>query len=116
MFIACCSTTLTTHVHSLLLTNPDHVFGGWPYVQDTNYVNALSRDNTEANSLRRSILGAIRYGKPLVIDQLDCDLWENLARLFDRVQLNLLPEIMDRYVGWALTEWVEVNGCGYAHT
>ncbi|GFH07628.1 ANK_REP_REGION domain-containing protein [Haematococcus lacustris] len=33
---------------------------------DTNYINALSSHAIEPNRLRRSILGALRYGKPVV--------------------------------------------------
>ena len=35
---------------------------------DSNFVNALSPRDMALNTLRRSLLGAIRYGKPLVID------------------------------------------------
>ncbi|GAX77970.1 hypothetical protein CEUSTIGMA_g5412.t1 [Chlamydomonas eustigma] len=64
---------------------------------DTNYVNALSSNNLEPNRLRRSILGAVRYGKPVVLDLMDCDvLWEEMPKIFDSVQPGLLSSILDK--------------------
>ncbi len=57
---------------------------------DTNYVNALSRANMEADRLRRSVLGAIRYGKPLVLDLMDVDVWESIQFDFDMIKKGLL--------------------------
>ena len=42
---------------------------------DSNYVNACSSQNMERSRLRRSLVGAIRYGKPLVVDVMDVDMW-----------------------------------------
>ena len=66
---------------------------------DTNYVNALSRANMDAEKLRRSILGAIRYGKPLVLDLMDVDgVWESIQVDFDCIQKDLLQGLMDRSI------------------
>eukprot|EP00798_Chlamydomonas_sp_ICE-L_P018545 gene18545-25052_t len=84
--------------------------GRWPLVidtsgqtsvflryMDTNYVNALSRSDMEPNRLRRSILGGLRYGKPVVLDLMDIDsLWSELPRLFDAVQAGFLDSLMDK--------------------
>ncbi|KAG1662647.1 hypothetical protein FOA52_009632 [Chlamydomonas sp. UWO 241] len=71
---------------------------------DTNYVNALSRHNMEPNCLRRSILGGIRYGKPVVLDQMDVDLWDELPRMFDAVHPGLLDALLTKRLlkdeGW----------------
>ncbi|KXZ44826.1 hypothetical protein GPECTOR_61g779 [Gonium pectorale] len=83
--------------------------GRWPLVldssgqasvflryQDTNYVNALSSAHMAPPRLRRSLLGGLRYGKPLVLDLQDCDLWPEMPAAFDRVQPGLLAALLDR--------------------
>lgn len=65
---------------------------------DTNYVNALSRHNMETNRLRRSIVGSIRYGKPLVLDLMDVDVWESVKFDLDLVKKDLLAMLMDRSI------------------
>ncbi|GIL92240.1 hypothetical protein Vretimale_18469 [Volvox reticuliferus] len=83
--------------------------GKWPLVidtsgqasvflryQDTNYVNALNSRHMEPHMLRRSLLGSIRYGKAMVLDLQDCDLWPEMPRMFDQVQPGLLASLMDK--------------------
>lgn len=83
--------------------------GRWPLVidpsgqasvflryQDTNYVNALSSRHVAPHALRRSLLGALRYGKPLVLDLGEVDLWPEMPRIFDQIQPGLLASLQDR--------------------
>ncbi|EFJ52920.1 hypothetical protein VOLCADRAFT_115853 [Volvox carteri f. nagariensis] len=85
--------------------------GKWPLVidtsgqasvflryQDTNYVNALNSRHMEPHMLRRALLGAIRYGKAMVLDLQDCDLWPEMPRMFDQVLVHpgLLASVLDR--------------------
>ncbi|GIL92242.1 hypothetical protein Vretimale_18469 [Volvox reticuliferus] len=50
----------------------------------------------EPHMLRRSLLGSIRYGKAMVLDLQDCDLWPEMPRMFDQVQPGLLASLMDK--------------------
>ncbi|KAG2492307.1 hypothetical protein HYH03_009261 [Edaphochlamys debaryana] len=83
--------------------------GRWPLVidssgqasvflryQDINYVNALNSRHMEPGMLRRALLGGLRYGKPLVLDLQDCDLWSEMPRMFDQVHKGLLASLLDR--------------------
>ncbi|KAL6763750.1 hypothetical protein V8C86DRAFT_2489622 [Haematococcus lacustris] len=63
---------------------------------DTNYINALSSHAIEPNRLRRSILGALRYGKPVVLDLMEVALWPEMPAVFDRVQPGLMAAIMSK--------------------
>ncbi|KAK3259728.1 hypothetical protein CYMTET_31288 [Cymbomonas tetramitiformis] len=63
---------------------------------DTNYVNACSSTNMEPNKLRRSLLGGIRYGKPMVLDLMDVDLMDEIERAFDVIEFGLFDEIMSK--------------------
>jgi hypothetical protein len=57
------------------------------------------------DKLRRSVLGALRYGKPLVLDLMDCaGLWGEMDGAFGAVQPGLLQAIMDRW-GCLLLCW-----------
>ena len=50
----------------------------------------------DANKIRRNILGAIRYGKPLVLDLLEVDMWDEVERDFDLIQRGLLSRLIDK--------------------
>ena len=63
---------------------------------DSNYVNTLSKASMDANKLRRNIPGAIRYGKPLVLDLLEVDMWGEVERDFELLQKGLLSHLMDK--------------------
>jgi hypothetical protein len=52
---------------------------------DTNYVNTLSSLDTSPGRLRKSLIGALRYGKPLVFDVMDVDMWDRLAEVCNAV-------------------------------
>lgn len=60
---------------------------------DSNYLSALSPRDMEPRRVRRALLGALRYGKPLVVDLADADLWPALEEVFDRVRRGLLATI-----------------------
>ena len=62
---------------------------------DTNYVNACSRKDIEPNRLRRSLLGAIRYGKPCIIDTMGVDLWDEICNALEGVQPNLVKQVLN---------------------
>ncbi len=65
--------------------------------QDTNYVCALSPRDMESDRLRRSLLGAIRYGKPLVLDLMDvAQLWRELAPAFDKLLPGLFAALLNK--------------------
>lgn len=57
---------------------------------DSNYLSALSPRDMEPQRLRRALLGALRYGKPLVVDLEAADLWPALDGMFARVRPGLL--------------------------
>ena len=50
----------------------------------------------ERNRLRRSLLGAIRYGKPLVVDVMDVDMWDEVESHFDAIEPDLWRRVMDK--------------------
>ncbi|XP_065843329.1 IQ motif and ankyrin repeat domain-containing protein 1-like isoform X2 [Oscarella lobularis] len=74
--------------------------------RDTNYLDALHPRDMDPETIRMNVLGAIRYGKFVVLDLRDVDIWHVVTQKFDVVQKDLLKSIMtkeimkeDKYLG-----------------
>ncbi|XP_035695684.1 putative IQ motif and ankyrin repeat domain-containing protein [Branchiostoma floridae] len=83
--------------------------GKWPLVidesdrvstflryQDTNYLNAKNPGDMEPERIRMAIIGAIRFGKPVVLDMMDTHMFHAAADKFDVVQKGLLESVMTK--------------------
>jgi len=57
----------------------------------------MPRD-VETNSLRMSLLGAIRYGKPFVLDMLEVDMFQTVADRMEEITAGLMASIMDKSI------------------
>ncbi|XP_061168041.1 IQ motif and ankyrin repeat domain-containing protein 1-like [Saccostrea echinata] len=66
--------------------------------RDTNYLNTLNTKEMEPNKVRLSLLGAIRFGKPLVIDMMEVDMFHAVSDRFDEIQKGLMDKIMDKSI------------------
>ncbi|XP_076463070.1 IQ motif and ankyrin repeat domain-containing protein 1-like [Babylonia areolata] len=63
--------------------------------RDTNYINAIRPSDMEDQRARMAILGALRFGKPLVLDMMEVDMFQTISDCFDHIMPGLLPAIMD---------------------
>eukprot|EP01062_Namystynia_karyoxenos_P063823 TRINITY_DN5660_c3_g1_i1.p1 TRINITY_DN5660_c3_g1~~TRINITY_DN5660_c3_g1_i1.p1 ORF type:complete len:553 (+),score=243.14 TRINITY_DN5660_c3_g1_i1:116-1774(+) len=85
--------------------------GKWPFVidysgqariflqyRDTNYVNAINGHHMEPEMLRKALLGAIRYGKPMVVDLMDVDILDRVKEQFNKVEAGLWEKILTRQI------------------
>ncbi|XP_048763546.2 IQ motif and ankyrin repeat domain-containing protein 1-like isoform X2 [Ostrea edulis] len=66
--------------------------------RDTNYLNSLNPKEMEANKIRLSLLGAIRFGKPLVLDMMEVDMFHTVSDRFDEIDKGLMDKIMDKSI------------------
>lgn len=66
--------------------------------RDTNYLNALSSQQMEPQRIRLAVLGSLRYGKPLVLDMMEVDMFDACTTRFDEVQKGLMDAIMDKTI------------------
>ena len=57
--------------------------------RDTNMVNILDIEACKPQRLKESLLGAIRYGKPLIVDVGAMDLWTAMEAAFERIETGL---------------------------
>lgn len=83
--------------------------GKWPVVFDPSarartflkyrnviFVDSFSPKQMEADALRRSVLGALRYGKPLVLDLRDVPMLSMLEEKFNAILPNLFDDILSK--------------------
>lgn len=66
--------------------------------RDTNYLNTLNTKEMEPNKVRLSLLGAIRFGKPLVLDMMEVDMFHTVSDRFDEIEKGLMDQIMDKSI------------------
>eukprot|EP00118_Oscarella_pearsei_P010653 m.66547 g.66547 ORF g.66547 m.66547 type:complete len:641 (+) comp35393_c0_seq2:388-2310(+) len=106
-----------------LLIDPSKQAATFLRYRDTNYLNAFHPKDMEPESIRMSVLGAIRcttadywlkqydhfqlkgvfcgwfrYGKFAVLDLREVDMWESASQKFDAVQKDLLKSIMTKEI------------------
>ncbi|EDO28821.1 predicted protein [Nematostella vectensis] len=79
-----------------LLIDPSGQAAMFLRYRDTNYINALNPTQVEPEVIRLALLGAIRFGKPFVLDMMEVDMFDTMVMKFDDVQKGLLPSIMDK--------------------
>ncbi|KAI4565624.1 hypothetical protein MJT46_008999 [Ovis ammon polii x Ovis aries] len=64
--------------------------------QDTNYVDAVNPDHLRPERIRLALLGALRFGKPLVFDLREVDLFPAVQQQLEAVQPGLAQELLGR--------------------
>ncbi|XP_017738935.1 PREDICTED: putative IQ motif and ankyrin repeat domain-containing protein LOC642574 homolog isoform X3 [Rhinopithecus bieti] len=64
--------------------------------QDTNYVDTVNPEHLKPERLRLALLGALRYGKPLVFDLREVDLFPAVQRQLEAVQPGLARALLSR--------------------
>ncbi|XP_036837643.1 IQ motif and ankyrin repeat domain-containing protein 1 isoform X4 [Oncorhynchus mykiss] len=64
--------------------------------RDTNYLDALHPGDMQPEKLRLALLGAIRFGKPLVINMMEVDLFESVQNQLDQVNPGLSEQLMNK--------------------
>ncbi|XP_063087272.1 IQ motif and ankyrin repeat domain-containing protein 1 isoform X2 [Cavia porcellus] len=64
--------------------------------QDTNYVDTMNPEHLRPETIRLALLGALRYGKPLVFDFREVDLFPVVQRQLDAVQPGLAQALLSR--------------------
>lgn len=63
---------------------------------DSNYLNAVNPSNMDPERMRIALLGAVRYGKPLVIDLMGCDMFHVIQDRFNEIKEGLLDWVLDK--------------------
>ncbi|XP_037053468.1 IQ motif and ankyrin repeat domain-containing protein 1 isoform X1 [Peromyscus leucopus] len=101
-----------TELHDVLMKDVGdriRADGRWPLVidpsgqaatflryQDTNYVDTVNPEHLRPETIRLALLGAIRYGKPLVFDLREMDLFPVVQQQLEAVQPGLAQALLSR--------------------
>ncbi|XP_071808053.1 IQ motif and ankyrin repeat domain-containing protein 1-like [Asterias amurensis] len=83
----------------------------WPFVydvsgnsatflqyRDCNMIQAMNPDSLSPETIRMALLGGLRYGKPVVVNLGDCDLFDACVKKFDLVQKGLMGDILSKEI------------------
>ncbi|XP_036904804.1 IQ motif and ankyrin repeat domain-containing protein 1 isoform X4 [Sturnira hondurensis] len=62
--------------------------------QDTNYLDTVNPDHLQPERVRLALLGALRYGKPLVFDLREVDLFPVVQQQLEAVQPGLAQDLL----------------------
>ena len=68
----------------------------WFRYRDTNYFHILSEKEMSAENLRMGLLGAIRYGKCMIIDFDNMDMFDALQTFVNNVKSDLFDAILSK--------------------
>merc|ERR1711990_1050940 len=68
--------------------------------RDTNFLSALNQNEMDSERIRLAILGGLRFGKPVVIDAEDCDLFSAIEKFVDNVRPGLFCEIVSNTINY----------------
>ncbi|XP_013396876.1 putative IQ motif and ankyrin repeat domain-containing protein [Lingula anatina] len=79
-----------------LLIDPSSQAATFLRYRDTNYLNALNPAQMEPEKVRLAVLGSVRYGKSLVLDMMEVDMFDTVSDRFDEVHKGLMNMIMDK--------------------
>lgn len=87
------------------------MFDRWPLVidtsnqaatylryQDTNYINALAPKDMVSDRVRLALIGGLRFGKPVVLDMMEVDMFQTASDKMDEVLPGLMAMIMDKSI------------------
>ncbi|CAH6791050.1 Iqank1 [Phodopus roborovskii] len=101
-----------TELHDVLMKDVGdriRADGRWPLVidpsgqaatflryQDTNYVDTVNPEHLRPETIRLALLGALRYGKPLVFDLREVDLFPAVQQQLEAVQPGLAQALLSR--------------------
>lgn len=81
-----------------LIIDPNAQVATFLRYRDTNYLNALSPAQMEPDKARMAIIGSIRYGKPLVLDMMEVDMFDTVTTRFDEILDGLMEKIMNKSI------------------
>ncbi|OWF36299.1 uncharacterized protein LOC110441856 [Mizuhopecten yessoensis] len=82
------------------IVNPSGVLSTFVKYRNINVLRVMDQHEMEAEMIRKGLLGALRYGKPFLIDMEDNDLFTPMTEFLDRV----IPGLTDMLLTKKITE------------
>ncbi|XP_065438428.1 IQ motif and ankyrin repeat domain-containing protein 1 isoform X1 [Chrysemys picta bellii] len=88
-----------------------HSDGRWPLIidpsgqaatflryRDTNYLNTLNPNDMNIETIRLALLGALRYGKPVVFDMMEVNMFDAVKRQLEGIESGLAEAILSKQI------------------
>ncbi|XP_039220581.1 IQ motif and ankyrin repeat domain-containing protein 1 isoform X5 [Crotalus tigris] len=85
--------------------------GRWPLVidpsgqaaiflryRDTNYLNTATPADMAVEAIRLALLGSLRYGKPLVFDMMELDMFDTVKKQLERLETGLTQALLSKKI------------------
>ncbi|XP_019409319.1 PREDICTED: putative IQ motif and ankyrin repeat domain-containing protein LOC642574 homolog isoform X1 [Crocodylus porosus] len=66
--------------------------------RDTNYLNTLNPNHMNPETVRLALLGAIRYGKPVVFDMMEVNMFDAVKRQLEGITPGLAEAVLSRQI------------------
>lgn len=66
--------------------------------QNVNYINACEPRDMQPNIVRRSLIGAIRFGKAFVVDMMNNDMYDVLSDTLAQIRPRLMDMLLDKSI------------------
>ncbi|XP_077788765.1 IQ motif and ankyrin repeat domain-containing protein 1 isoform X2 [Podarcis muralis] len=88
-----------------------HADGRWPLVidpsgqaaiflryRDTNFLNTVNPSDMAEETIRLALLGSLRYGKPLVFDMMEVNMFDTVKKQLERLKPGLAEALLDKKI------------------
>uniref|UniRef100_A0A674K1B4 IQ motif and ankyrin repeat containing 1 n=1 Tax=Terrapene triunguis TaxID=2587831 RepID=A0A674K1B4_9SAUR len=66
--------------------------------RDTNYLNTLNPNDMNMETIRLALLGALRYGKPVVFDMMEVNMFDAMKRQLEGIESGLAEAILSKQI------------------
>nr|XP_034958574.1 putative IQ motif and ankyrin repeat domain-containing protein LOC642574 homolog isoform X2 [Zootoca vivipara] len=88
-----------------------HADGRWPLIidpsgqaaiflryRDTNFLNTVNPSDMAEETIRLALLGSLRYGKPLVFDMMEVNMFDTVKKQLERLKPGLAEAMLDKKI------------------
>ncbi|XP_034275966.1 IQ motif and ankyrin repeat domain-containing protein 1 isoform X5 [Pantherophis guttatus] len=66
--------------------------------RDTNYLNTANPADMAVEAIRLALLGSLRYGKPLVFDMMELDMFDTVKKQLERLETGLTQALLSKKI------------------
>ncbi|XP_070604600.1 IQ motif and ankyrin repeat domain-containing protein 1 isoform X2 [Erythrolamprus reginae] len=66
--------------------------------RDTNYLNTANPADMAVEVVRLALLGSLRYGKPLVFDMMELDMFDTMKKQLERLESGLTQVLLNKKI------------------
>lgn len=66
--------------------------------RDSNCLCTANSNDMQPETIRKALIGSIRFGKPFLIDMLDTDMYNFMEKSFNEISPNLMQDVMSKKV------------------